>query len=301
MLSVPPKPRTAWPTICIFVVSTLLSMVSIYMGTLKLELHSFIDNLIYKIFILIATISLSFFSAYSQFTVTHESVHNNISKNKCVNNIIGFLSSLSLGPTGNWFGFKEHHIQHHRETNDPKTDPDMWCSNKGYGGDKYIVLRWLTLDFYYIYAYFMDFRKYSIKTNMCIILNHIFNLLVLNFLIQNYGIVSVMQYWIIPARLAILLLSFAFDYLPHYPHDTIKKENRYKTTSYIACPWIIKLFLSPVSFYQDHHIIHHQDPTIPFYMYSHVWSINKDKFYEKEIRITEIIPSALSPILGKNI
>lgn len=285
----------------VFIFSNLLFLVTIYTGSINFVLSTTVETLLFRTFMFFATIFTSCFVSYSQFTVTHESVHGNISKNKYINNIIGFISSFSLGPAGNWFGFREHHLAHHLMTNDPVHDPDMWCSSQGYGGEKYLVIRWATLDFYYIYIYIKQIGKYSLTTNALTILNYLLGLWLLTTSIRYFGVVNVFQYWVIPSRIAITLLAFAFDYLPHYPHDIKKDDDRYKTTSYIACPWIIKLILSPISFYQDHHIIHHQNPSIPFYLYRSAWEKYGVDLIKKGARVTNIIPNTFSPILGKNI
>ena len=295
------KPYTSWPTVAVCIFSIVLCLLTVYVRTVNIPFSTTIETIFYKIFMTIAAIFFCSFVSYSQFTVTHESVHGNISKNKYVNNIIGFISSFSLGPTGNWFGFKEHHMAHHLKTNDPLLDPDMWCSGQGYGGEKYIALRWATLDLYYVYIFVKQIGNYKLGIMVYTILNYLLGMQLLISLINTFGIFNVLQFWIIPSRISIMLLAFAFDYLPHYPHDITKDDDRYKTTSYIACPWIIKLVLSPISFYQDHHIIHHENPTIPFYMYREAWDKHKDDFIKKGARINNIIPATLSPILGKNV
>jgi beta-carotene hydroxylase len=299
------KPYICWPTVLIFILSIISSAIAVFLGTISLErlvdnkLQLFIANvLVYIIVVVIAS-----FASYSQFTVTHESVHANVSRNKYVNDIIGIISSFWLGPFSNWFGFKMHHLVHHRETNDLEHDPDMWCSKYGYGGEKYILVRWMTLDFYYLYAFITDLignkmKRYDIYK---VLLNHFVSIYILYWALSTFGFFAIMQYWVLPSRFAITFLSFAFDYLPHYPHDFKKRENRYKTTSYIACPWFIKLFLSPISFYQDYHLIHHDNPSIPFYKYKVFWDENKESLLGKGVRINEIVPPIISSFLGENI
>lgn len=292
------KPYVCWPTICVFIISILAFVTAIIIGNIDIIIVNYINKykdlhvLFARCIICVVTIIISAFASYAQFTVTHESVHSNISKNKYLNDGIGIISALWLGPTGNWFAFRKHHLLHHKETNDIDKDPDMWCSKQGFGGEKYIFLRWLTLDLYYWYLYLFR-NTFGIIENAKILTYQVFNIYIFHLSATTFGIIPVLQYWIIPSRLAILLLSFAFDYLPHYPHDITKREDRYKTTSYISCPWVIKLLLSPIAFYQDYHIIHHENPSVPFYQYSKVWDATKDKLIDKGIRINKLLPDVL--------
>lgn len=291
------RPNIRWPIIALFTISVFATIVSILLGFIELNNINItnltsIQKIIINITLYITSIIIATFASYAQFTVVHESVHSTISKNKYINNIIGISAAIWLGPLSNWILFKKHHLQHHSDTNDVDKDPDMWCSKNAYGGEKYLVLRWLTLDIHYAYIYIIECVN-NCRVSIPILTNQICMIFFTYFIFNCFSIGQILQYWIIPSRLAILLLSFAFDYLPHYPHDIKKKENKYKTTSYISCPWYIKLFLSPISFYQDYHIIHHERPYIPFYEYAKVWDERKEDLINKGVRINKIFPQIL--------
>lgn len=243
---------------------------------------------VFSMIIMLISIIVISFACYAQFTVIHEAAHSNISKNKTMNDIIGLISSVWLGPFGTWYGFKYHHLNHHMYTNNIENDPDMWCSEKGFGGKKFILLRWATLDFHYVYSYIID-KKISLNYSRLVAFEMIIKSILTFWIIYMFNFNNILIFWILPSRLAITLLAFAFDYLPHYPHDVNKNENKYLTTSYISFPWFIKLFLSPIAFYQDYHIIHHLNTQIPFYKYSMAWESNKKTLLEK-IRVTRVYP-----------
>jgi fatty acid desaturase len=99
----------------------------------------------------------------------------------------------------------------------------------------------------------------------------------------------VLYHWIIPGRIAVLLLAFFFDYLPHYPHETTMKENRFKTTQLLDFG-PVQAVATALLFFQDYHIVHHLYPTIPFWRYRVAWALKKDSLIkEKGIRIRKIL------------
>jgi fatty acid desaturase len=77
---------------------------------------------------------------------------------------------------------------------------------------------------------------------------------------------AVLSYYFVPNKLAILLLAWAFDYVPHRPHRVARAADPYAATARIdgvfSSPgWDLTLPL----LYQNYHNIHHLYPTVPFY------------------------------------
>jgi fatty acid desaturase len=106
-----------------------------------------------------------------------------------------------------------------------------------------------------------------------------------------YYTITLLFYWVIPSRVAMFLLAAAFDFMPHYPHHITRKEDKYKTTSFITTTWYLKPILSLLIFYQNYHIAHHLNPVVPFYMYSTIWDQMKEKVLSQhEIEILKILP-----------
>jgi len=67
----------------------------------------------------------------------------------------------------------------------------------------------------------------------------------------------VLLLWVLPGCLAIGLLGFAFDWLPHHPHCV---QGRYIDTRVVLVPGSRVLLLG-----QDLHAVHHLWPRVPFY------------------------------------
>ena len=82
---------------------------------------------------------------------------------------------------------------------------------------------------------------------------------ILGVLMAQFGWFYPVMLWFVPAFLAQALLAFAFDWLPHHPHE---RTERYLNTRVVAIPGISAFLLS-----QNYHLIHHLYPNIPFYHY----------------------------------
>lgn len=215
---------------------------------------------------------ISTMSCYAHFTVAHDAIHGSVSKNKYINDTFGILSQFWLGPTTNWIGLKKCHLQHHAHTNEKEYDPDIWSSTTGPGGPWLTPLRWITIDLHYWYFIPKIAKKYPIQ----FIINEILILMVILLALYYNKQWDLLYCWVLPSRLALGLLAFAFDFLPHYPHKTRRDQNKYLTTCYLECPKIIKPLVSCLILGQNYHYTHHLHPSVPFYKYYQVWYAKKD-------------------------
>lgn len=89
--------------------------------------------------------------------------------------------------------------------------------------------------------------------------------------------------WVLPARLAIFLLAFSFDYLPHRPHRVTAAENRFLATRIVDSRVLEVVLLA-----QNYHLIHHLYPAVPFYRYRQVWTAEEHVLREKGAPITRL-------------
>jgi hypothetical protein len=81
------RPSVSAPTLLVFGVAWLSFLACIYYGP-------FVRNCLPWVFV----IPLQSFSAFALFTVLHDAVHHSVSSNKWVNDSIGRLSIIGLGP-----------------------------------------------------------------------------------------------------------------------------------------------------------------------------------------------------------
>lgn len=295
------QPKYAWPTIILFLVSIIGWFLSLGIGLgfvlpFGLSGLNFLStftstcSLFFSLPITVICFLLSTACSYAMFTVMHDAVHGAISSNKRLNNAIGAISAMWMGPTNNWHGFKLNHLTHHAHTNVKGVDPDMWASNHGFGGKKLLPLRWLTVDFAYLYKYIINLPNQKLSAT---IIDICYEISMISFLILMYNLGFtglLMQYWIIPSRIAIMVLAYAFDYLPHSPHETTRHEDKFRTTAYISTPWYTRWLLSTVIFFQNYHVIHHLYPMVPYYRYCEVWELQKKKLLnENKIPVKHVL------------
>lgn len=293
------RPDIAWPTLLLFLISIFCTILSILLGEgflIPLKAFHYIGyNYLYWTLSTILGVFcflLSSLCSYAQFTVAHDAIHKAISKKyNFINNLVGRISQIWLGPTSSWTALRYNHLEHHAHTNDSKLDPDYWCSLKGPGGKYLTPLRWLFVDLSYCHTYFghgLMRKKWNDR-----LLPYSYELIkIIGLLLAlKWGWMPLLlKYWILPSRLALFVLAYAFDFLPHYPHIITRKENRYQTTAYLYIPWILRPLLSLLTFYQNFHLAHHLVPQVPFYRYKNVWEDMKDELLDEGVIIRDILP-----------
>lgn len=297
------RPVIAWPTIGLFGLAIGLTALSCALGTgiiLPIQAFDYSRNASYIYWIFSTILGVICFlvcsiCSYAQFTVAHDAVHVAISKKyRRLNDWVGWIAQLWLGPTSSWHGLRYNHLKHHAHTNNAVMDPDYWCSLKGPGGKYLTPLRWLCVDVSYFHMYYIEnLPKKAFWIQFKAYLYEIVKISIIIAACYWGWLPFLLQYWILPSRLALFILAYAFDFLPHFPHDVTRKENRYKTTAYLYTPWIFRPLLSLLTFYQNYHIAHHLVPTVPFYHYKHVWEDMKDDLLEEGIIVRDILPKLI--------
>jgi len=259
------RPSLAWPTlllliasICTFATSTSLFL----MGHLNIGM----------------SISINAIACYAAFTVGHDASHNALSTNKKLNDWCGRLATMLLSPVPFFRMFRYIHMQHHRFANDEHKDPDIYC---GTGPKWTLPLRWATLDLHYFTIYLKPgvFRARPESERKELIIEMAFAIIVITTMISLGWGIDYFLLFIVPSRIAVVFLAFAFDFLPHYPHEFKGPDQPYQTTlNRIGMEWL----LTPVLLFQNYHLVHHLYPTVPFYRYIKVWRAKQNFHQEKQ-------------------
>ncbi len=256
-------PRTAWPT----VVLTVLAVAALATSIAMLAIGA------------ISTLSasaLSTIAVFVAFTPMHDASHRSVSRNRKLNTVIGRLSSFAL--IAPFAAFRFVHLQHHRHTNDPKQDPDYYA---GSGPQWLLPMCWLTQDLHYYVLILRTWKARSRAERTEIVAHFLITGIVIALLVAAGHGDAVLFAWILPARIAIGALSFAFDYLPHVPHQVPASEDRYAATRVIEAPG-----LTPLLLYQNYHLIHHLYPGVPFYRYRKIFDERESELVSRGARIT---------------
>jgi len=257
-----PVPRVAVPTLALLVASLALwiSSTVLYLG----------GSLPWW-----ATIPLNALASYLAFTVSHDAAHHAAASNRRVNRLMGTLATPLFAPHACFPTWRFIHMQHHRFTNHTDgADPDHYTMD---GPAWQRPLRWITVDLYYMLFYLprMGSRPRGERIEESATLVLLIALVVAA--IATGHLVDLLVVLIVPCRLAILYLAWAFDYLPHNGlHDT-PTEDRLRTTRNRVG---LERLLTPVLIYQNYHLVHHLHPLIPFYRYLVVWRRNEETYLE---------------------
>ncbi|WP_437934453.1 fatty acid desaturase [Sorangium sp. So ce341] len=243
-----------WPTLALFAGSYALFAASVYAGVAGLVST-------------VPAVLGAAVAAYAAFTPMHEAAHRSLARSALLNGVVGRLSGLLL--MAPFLAVRHFHLEHHKHTNDADRDPDHWS---GRGPWYLLPLRWATQDLHYYYLFLRSYhaQKRSERIETIATLAAMFAIVALAFGL-GHGELALL-YWIVPARLAIFFLAFAFDYLPHYPHDITAAQNRYRATRAVD-----SALFNVLLFGQTYHLIHHLYPAVPFFRYRTVWRYQREE------------------------
>lgn len=255
------RPRVAYPTVVL-----LLASCCLYVGTISAYLHAELP--------LGLVIIINAIASYMAFTVMHDASHNAVSTDKSLNDWIGRIGSLILFPIPVFRLFRYVHMQHHRFANDDEQDPDVYCCR----GSKWLLpLRWATLDLHYFTIYLSPgvFLKRPKNERREVVVAGLVGIGLLVFAVSMGWGTEYFLLYIVPTRIAVALLAFAFDFLPHYPGVFSSADKPYQSTLN-RVGW--ESVLTPLLLSQNYHLVHHLYPKVPFYRYIKVWRA-KENFH----------------------
>lgn len=241
----------AWPTVflgfgCVAAFLTVMTLG--FMGIMPLWVGLILNSLI----------------LYAIQTPLHDAVHRSISgRNKSwlwLNHLVGFLCGAVL--LHEYRAFRVMHTIHHRETNNPEFDPDVWIFAKTPLG---VVFKCFTISLLYHFYFFKNiFLKKEYRADVI----HIIGVYMVLYSIIFWG--SVFGYaaefilmWYIPHFIASAMIIYFFGYLVH-PEE---HEERYLNTKIIEVKGRYAPLINMLWFFQSFHLIHHLFPRMPFYLY----------------------------------
>ena len=276
-------PAVAWPTVCLLLLCILIEITTVSL----LHVH------LIPRWVAVGVNTAAIFAA---FTPMHEASHSTVGlkKLKLLNPIVGWLSG-SCFPMP-FPAFRTMHLLHHKHTNE-SLDPDLWA---GSGPVFLLPLKWLTIELKYYVWYIpsLPFRPYSetlptVMYLLCMIFG-------LRYLLRSPFSDCVLYGWLLPGRLALSLLAYFFDYLPHRPHVVTGRTNQHHATSVTtlysssvsssssSSSFLNDGFLTLPLLSQNYHNIHHLAPYVPFYLYGRIWRRYKKELIEAGTPVTPV-------------
>ena len=269
-------PAIAWPTVALFVVTLIAGVLASF---------SWLNGGIPTLTMMAVNAAVCFV----MFTVLHDASHHAVGRSDFINELFGRLSMPFVSAAAPFPVLRFIHIEHHRNTNEHHDgrDPDAWCSE----GPKWQQpLRWFLMDVRYLVFWFKRIRQRPVAE---IIETFSQISLFVGALIWAYQadvFWEVSALYLIPNRLAIFVLIWWFDWLPHNGLQETSRSNRFQATrNRVGMEW----FFTPLMLSQNYHLVHHLHPSIPFYSYRRAWRRNEEAYLRQG--------SAISTVLGKTL
>ncbi len=227
---------------------------------------------------------------FLMFSVLHESTHHAVSTHTRLNDLLGHLSVPFVVAWATFPLVKFIHIEHHRNTNEPKSiDPDAWCDE---GPWWQLPFRWATVDLWYVIFYLRRLPSRP-RAEVAATLT-LFTVVIGAFVTlatAGYGSALLWGY-LIPQRFGILVLAWWFDYLPHHGLRTTQREDKYRATRVRVGG---EKVLTPLFVYQNYHLVHHLHPSVPFYRYVRAWKRNEEAYLDRNAAISTWFGRSLTP------
>jgi fatty acid desaturase len=237
----------------------------------------------------IASVLPSAIASYLLFTVAHDASHHSLSSHETVNVWLGRIATFLFAPQAGFRTWRFIHMQHHRFTNhDDGRDPDQYTHR---GPRWQYPLRWLTIDLYYMVWYLPEMRKRPRAERVELLASWmVFTALASAAVVTGHGL-DLLVLFVLPMRLSVAWLGFAFDYLPHNGLHLTPSEDRFKTTRNRVG---LERLLSPLLLYQNYHLVHHLHPTIPFHRYIAVWRRGEEQYLESDPALSDVRGRAIT-------
>jgi ferredoxin-NADP reductase/fatty acid desaturase len=236
-----------------------------------------------------ATVPVHAAVSFLMFTVLHDASHYSISSTRWVNGLFGRLAMPFVVAYTSFPMFAFIHIQHHRNANDESgADPDHWTSE---GPWWQWPFRWLTIDGAYARFYLARRKERPAaeirETVACAAL-----------VVAGTGVaIATGNLWtlalvyFIPQRIALGLLAWWFDWLPHHDLGYTQRENRYKATRIrVGLEWLF----TPLMLSQNYHLVHHLHPSIPFYRYVPAWRTNEEAYLQHDPAVATVFGTGIT-------
>ncbi|MGV0804722.1 fatty acid desaturase [Mycolicibacterium setense] len=235
----------------------------------------------------LATIAASAAAIFILFTVLHDASHYSISSHRWVNVAFGRVAMFFVSPLISFKSFSFIHIEHHRNTNDGDSDPDHFVSAAPWWQ---LPIRFPAMDVPYIGFLIRNLRRRPRTEILETVALMTVSVTVIVAAALTGQLWTLALIYLIPERVAMFVLAWWFDWLPHHDLEDTQRDNRYRATrNRVGSEWI----LTPLLLSQNYHLVHHLHPSVPFYRYVAAWRRNEAAYLERD--------SAMSTVFGQQL
>lgn len=170
------------------------------------------------------------------FITGHDSMHGTISRNRAINNFLGFIATTLYA--GLWYPkLKKKHYQHHLYVG-TQEDPDYKTGNQNF------------------FVWWYHFMKHYLTIWQLLIMAVYFNIGLLFF-----SELKLIVLWIVPSVLSTIQLFYFGTYLPHrLPHTTEMEPHKARSQSRNHLWALLSCY------FFGYHFEHHESPKTPWWM-----------------------------------
>ncbi|MGH3349275.1 MAG: fatty acid desaturase, partial [Nocardioides sp.] len=235
------------------------------------------------------TVLLSATAIFVLFTVLHDAAHYSVSTHRWINVAFGRVAMFFVSPLISFKSFAFIHIEHHRNTNDDDNDPDHFVSGAPWWQ---VPFRFPLMDVPYLSFLVRNVkRRPRAEVAETVVLLVLSAAVILGAALAGH-LWTLAVLYLIPERVAMFVLAWWFDWLPHHDLDDTQQENRYRATrNRVGSEWV----LTPLLLSQNYHLVHHLHPSIPFYRYVAAWRRNEEAYLERDAAIGTVFGQQLDP------
>ncbi|MEB3023054.1 MULTISPECIES: fatty acid desaturase [Mycolicibacter] len=233
---------------------------------------------------------------YVMFSVAHEALHRSFCSVHWVNAVVGRIAWLLVVLPFSLPAFGYVHGEHHRHTNDPERDPDMFATH---APTWQLPFRWALLDLFNATWYVRKLRPRIRHSWQRPVAELAETSMLFSFTVaMTVAAILTDHFWLfaevvlIPQRLGLFIIGWAFDWLPHHDIDITQREDRYRASRIrVGMEWL----LAPLMLSQNYHLVHHLHPWLPFYRYLPAWRRNANLYLEHAAAVTTVLGRDLNP------
>ncbi len=270
-------PQLSWPIVGIFSGALTVFAVSSWLA---------IDHQVPRA----VTIALNAMAIFVMFTVLHDASHYSISSKRWVNGVFGRAAMLFVSSAISFRAFGFIHIEHHRHANDDDHDPDTFASH---GKWWQLPFRWAAMDLAYVPFYAQNIKhrpRAEVAETAALMM---LTVAVIVTAIATGTLWLLLVIYLIPERIAMFVLAWWFDWLPHHGLEDTQRDNRYRATrNRVGMEWLF----TPLLLSQNYHLVHHLHPSVPFHRYLATWRRNEEAYLEREAAIGTVFGQELNPV-----
>lgn len=268
-------PTLAWPTVALFLagaVAFVASTAAYLAGAVPTWVPIVVNAVV----------------SFTMFTVVHDAVHYAISSTRWVNGLVGRLAVPFVQPMISFPSFGFIHIEHHRHSNDDENDPDTFASH---GPAWQLPFRWALLDVSYGGYLIRKLRRRPkaevVETLACATIS--VTGLIVALMSGHFWTLAVV--FVIPQRIAVVVLAWWFDWMPHHGLEDTQRSDRYRATrTRVGMEWLY----TPLMLSQNYHLVHHLHPSVPFYRYTKTWRRNEEAYLDRGAAISTVFGQELN-------